>query len=262
MGDLYQIVGSTPLLTGCLDADDVEFYNAARLYNAALLLRNGRIERSYRKQHLVPFGEYLPFVRYLPFDVPDPLGFDCIPGEGPEVMQLPIVAEGSTQQVAIAALICFEDAFSGLAADAVGAGAQILINITNDGWFERSGAARQHMAQSVLRAVEQGVPVVRCANSGVSCLVQRDGRVVREIADRDAAGRIRTYELEGVHPCKVAFYPPAVRTLYARVGDKALALPSAILVVGFLLVGYVESRKNGRRPSRIDGNVVACEDHE
>jgi apolipoprotein N-acyltransferase len=246
LGSLVEVVGTTPVLTGCLDADSPEAYDALRLYNAVMFLKSGEIAGVYRKQHLVPFGEYLPFVRWLPFDVPDPLGFDCVAGDDVALMLVPISdGQGGTQMVACASLVCFEDAFSGLAAKAVASGAQVLVNVTNDGWFERSGAARQHLAQSVLRAVEYGVPVVRCANSGVSCLIQKDGRVVQPIANVDEDGKVLSYEVRGSKPYRVPIYASRVRTLYARVGDWAFAFPAACLVVGFLLVGYLDYRKNG-----------------
>jgi apolipoprotein N-acyltransferase len=242
---LAEVVGQTPLLTGCLDAASEVDYQDNRLYNAALLLREDEIIGAYRKQHLVPFGEYLPFVKWLPFDVPDPLGFDCVAGDGPALMSLPVVTGGETQSVSLAVLICFEDAFASVADAAVEAGAKVLVNLTNDGWFENSGAARQHMAQSVLRAVEQGVPVVRCANTGVSCVVDRDGRVPAVMADETGNHEIRNFR-----PYNVPVYSRAGNTPYAIIGDRGFALPAALLTLGFLLVGYCEYRKNGRRCNR------------
>ncbi len=83
-------------------------------------------------------------------------------------------------------LICFEDTFPGIARDAAQDDVDFLVNLTNDGWFKESAEQRQHLANAVFRAVENGIPLLRCANNGVTCLIDRHGRI--EKIFRDAHG--------------------------------------------------------------------------
>lgn len=142
------------------------------LYNRAFLL-NAAGERigHYDKEHLVPFGEYVP--AWLKLDFLEAL----LQGVG--------VYEAGTDadilpygKVAIGVLICYEGIFPWLAQDRVAAGANILVDISNDGWFGLSPASRQHLYLTVLRCVEQGRWLLRSTNTGISAVVDARGRVV------------------------------------------------------------------------------------
>ena len=89
----------------------------------------------------------------------------------------PAVFETSEPAVRVAPLICFEDTLGELARRSVLKGAQLLVNVTNDAWFQRTAASRQHLDEAVFRTVENRRPLVRCANTGVTCFVDRDGRI-------------------------------------------------------------------------------------
>ena len=96
-------------------------------------------------------------------------------------------AAASRRTVKIAApLICFEDTFPGTAREAAQDDVDVLVNLTNDGWFGESAEQWQHLANAVFRAVENGLPLLRCANNGVTCLIDGHGRI--EKVFRDAHG--------------------------------------------------------------------------
>jgi apolipoprotein N-acyltransferase len=144
-------------------------------YNSAILLtQHAENFQIYNKIHLVPFGEYVPFRHTFPlfsWIVGKQVPYDFDSGKGPAVLQL------SHKSVKIASLICFEDTLGDLTRRFAGLGAQLLITVTNDGWFEHSVATRQHLANAQLRTVETGLPLFRVADTGVSCWIDQFGRI-------------------------------------------------------------------------------------
>ncbi|MBI4389838.1 MAG: apolipoprotein N-acyltransferase, partial [Nitrospinae bacterium] len=124
----------------------------------------------YDKIHLVPFGEFVPFRRLLWFveKLVEMVG-DFGRGKKSEAFQ----AMGARFAVSI----CYEIAFPDLVRRPVKDGAEFLVNITNDAWFGRSAASRQHMSMGALRAVENRVPIVRAANTGISGMIDPMGRI-------------------------------------------------------------------------------------
>jgi len=139
-------------------------------YNSLFVIDdNGGIADIYDKHHLVPFGEYVPLRGYLPFEKLTAGRGDFTAGPGPKTQH----ARGLPP---FAAIICYEVIFSGNVVDAAERPAWIL-NITNDAWFGPSSGPRQHLVQAKLRAVEEGLPVVRAANTGISAIIDPFGRV-------------------------------------------------------------------------------------
>lgn len=162
--------GDFAMLFGTVDFDE----DKREDYNTALLLTGrGSAHQSYRKIHLVPFGEYLParpvFGRFLGELVPG----DFTPGREYTVLHM------TEPPAELAALVCFEDTLGDLARHFVLNGAQVLVNVTNDGWFAQSPAAEQHLANAALRAVENRRPLVRCGNTGVTAQVLPNGDIER-----------------------------------------------------------------------------------
>jgi apolipoprotein N-acyltransferase len=142
------------------------------LYNRAYLLGPPDANvSSYDKVHLVPFGEYVPFGQYLTFigKLVEGVG-DFVPGDSAAPLRRGNIAMG--------VLICYEAIFPDLAQKRVEAGANILVNLSNDAWYGRSSAPRQHLDLAVLRAVEQGVWLIRATNTGISAAVDPAGRVI------------------------------------------------------------------------------------
>ena len=198
-----------PLLVGSMDTDWPDagkpvYFNSSFLFNA-----DGMIEGEYRKRHLVIFGEYVPLRNALPFlKAMTPIEESFTAGSTSTVFQL---AGG---EVPFSALICFEDTVSDLARESVRNGARLLVNQTNDAWFDPWWGQWQHMAHSILRAVENGVPVIRCANTGVSCFIDARGRVV-EALTRD--GQVN---FPGFSTGELSIPGPGFRpTFYTRHGD-------------------------------------------
>ena len=225
-----------PLLTGVSEekriggtghaAKDFAHHNAAWLF-----AEDGTPLGAYRKQHLVPFGEYIPFDKRIPIlQRLAPTGASCTPGENAGVMTLER-ADGDT--LAIGPLICFEDTIPDLSRNAVRDGARLLTLVTNDAWFNGSIEPVQHLHQAIFRAVENGVPMVRCANSGVSCIVSPVGLVTQQL-EADGQGFI----VNAVRVPKTPLPSP-----YTRHGDLPLAIPGMFLAVGLALI-----RKRPRLP--------------
>ena len=146
-----------------------------RYYNAAGLFEpGGRPGPVYAKRHLVPFGERMPFERLFPWLARVDLGqAEWTPG-GRSVL-FPSAAGP------FSCLVCFEAIFPGLSRADVRAGARWLVNITNDEWFGNSAALYQHAAMAVFRAVENHVPLARCANTGLTLVADANGRVVEKL---------------------------------------------------------------------------------
>ncbi len=134
---------------------------------------SGRVRGSFDKFHLVPFGEYVP-IRWIPgVDRIAPGETDFTPGPGPVTLELPGLP-------AVSPLICYEVIFPGRVTEA-GRRPAWLLNLTNDAWFGLSTGPYQHFASARLRAVEEGLPMVRVANTGISGVVDAYGRVLAKL---------------------------------------------------------------------------------
>lgn len=202
-----------PLLFGSPAYDRAE--GRTRYYNRAYLLsRDGLTVGSYDKVHLVPFGEYVPLKRLLFFvDRLVPAAGDFTAGRGP----IPI----SHQGIDLGVLICFEAVFPELARGQVRAGADLLVNITNDAWFGRSSAPYQHLAMSAFRAVENRVSLVRAANTGISAFVEPTGRILES----------SPLFTEAVLVHEVALTPSTNGTIYTHWGDAWTVLLGLIVLI-------------------------------
>ena len=147
-----------------------------RYFNSAVLLSpQGEDVYRYHKTHLVPFGEYVPFEHWLG-DVFQPLvqevgGFS--PGAELQV--------GNILGTHFATLICYEGIFPELSRKLVRQGAEVFVNITNDSWYGRTAAPRQHLQMALFRAIESRKPFLRGANSGYSAVIDHLGRVSEEM---------------------------------------------------------------------------------
>jgi apolipoprotein N-acyltransferase len=206
---------SCPLLVGTVE-DYIEGEHPGA-YNSAILLTRGQSPEklpTYRKTHLVPFGEYLPLRPLLGWIAGGLVPSDISPGKGFAVLDTPVGK--------IAPLICFEDTLGDLTRSFVAGDAQLLINLTNDGWFLRTAGAEQHLANAIFRAVENRRPLLRCTNTGITCLIDTHGFVDR--------GRLRAFE-QGLsnHSVHLEKNPPL--TFYTRHGDW-IAWLSALLAIG------------------------------
>ena len=207
---IAQAADGVPVLLG------IQRFIGQRIYNSALLLNaEGAPAAIYDKYHLVPFGEYMPFgdqlARFGIHGMAASAGRGFSPGPGARLMDL-----GGALGRALP-LICYEAVFPQDIA-AAPERPDFLLQITNDAWFGELSGPYQHLAQARLRAVEQGLPMVRVANTGVSAMIDPLGRVTAEIP-LGQAGWLD------------AALPEALpSTLYARTGD----LPMAVFLLGLL----------------------------
>lgn len=211
----------TDLLLGTIDADQEGDYNAALLVS-----KSGEEVQVYRKLHLVPYGEYVPGRNTVPFIgaiVGDQVPGDFTRGKEPVVFRL------TTAGVMVAPLICFEDTLGELTRQFVLRGANLLANVTNDGWFLRSAGSQQHLENAIFRCVETRRPMVRAANTGVTCFVNRFGRVTQVL--RDSKGSQFT---EGVLSGTVEVPTNGALTFYVRHGELFAKICGALTLLVLL----------------------------
>ena len=200
-------------------------------YNSAILLTDhASSSQIYSKVHLVPFGEFVPFRKSFPllaWIVGKRVPYDFDPGITPPLLRL------AAKPVNLGPLICFEDTLGGLARHSAALGAQLLVTLTNDGWFEHSIATRQHLANAQLRTVETGLPMLRVADTGVSCVIDPMGRVVHELHGPDGDTFI-----EGILQTTVSIPLNPAPTFYTRHGNlfahACLGLTIAALLAALL----------------------------
>ncbi len=161
------------LLTGALRVDSAPDSGERRIWNSLVVITSkGEIPTIYDKHQLVPFGEFVPFRDVLPLDKITPGDTDFSRGEGAKTLAV----EGV---LLFRPLICYEVVFPLLSAE--DPRPQWLVNITNDGWYGNSSGPYQHLAASRLRAIEQGLPLVRAANTGISAVIDPYGRVLQSL---------------------------------------------------------------------------------
>ena len=175
----------------------------------------GTFLASYDKFHLVPFGEYVPFRNVLPIEAVAAGLVDFSAGPGPRTLHLPGVPP-------VGPLICYEVIFPAAVVDPADRPAWLL-NLTNDAWYGHTSGPYQHFAISRVRAVEEGLPLVRVANNGISGVVDALGRVTARLP------------LNAVGVLDTSLPAPLPPTLYARFGDAAywLLVALSMLVIGF-----------------------------
>jgi apolipoprotein N-acyltransferase len=223
----------TVLMTGAARMDDPqEGEEYGRFFNSIQVVRDdGAIAGSYDKVHLVPFGEYVPhfldaLIRMVGLRefVHIPGGFDA--GESRRALAVPGLPP-------VAATVCYEAIFTG-AVLPDGPRPQLIVNVTNDAWFGNTPGPHQHFAQARLRAVEEGLPLVRAANTGISGVVDPYGRVLAALP----------LGAEGVLDSKlpVALSPP----MYTELGSAA----AWGMVLACLLVVLTARRRGGSPPAR------------
>ncbi len=213
----------TILITGSVRAPDLPpGTRITRAYNSIYVIdHDGSILSIYDKLHLVPFGEFLPFQGLM-----EKLGFvqltkvqgGFIPGTRRKTIALPNAPR-------VLPLICYEAIFPG-DIETRGDRPGWIVNLTNDGWFGISTGPHQHLQQARLRAIEEGLPLVRAANTGISVVTDPLGRIVAQL----------DLGVEGVLDSRLpSAIPP---TPYARAGD----IPAAIIVAIALIVAIRRRR--------------------
>jgi apolipoprotein N-acyltransferase len=227
----------TPLLTGSPYYERRPDRTYVLRNSAYLLDRDGSTAAVYHKLHLVPFGEYVPLKNLLFFveKMVQAIG-DFQTGAERTVMELG--GREGERSVAFSTVICYEIIFPDLVRSFVDRGARVMTTITNDAWFGRTAAPRQHFAMSVFRAVENRVPVARAANTGVSGFIDARGRILAATDIFTEAFLVRDLVPAGGN-----------RTFYTRFGDVfAWLCATAILVLLALPAQTDHSPRRGADP--------------
>jgi apolipoprotein N-acyltransferase len=255
--DLQERVG-VPLLVGAETARGLTYapdgsggvrVSADSRHNSALLFQDGRITgERYDKLHLTPFGEVMPLIsrwdwleRQLLALGAGGMTFDLAPGPGPRVIEVVLPEEAGEEEeraVRIATPICFEATMSRicrrLVFDRGKRRADLMINLTNDGWFGGFDAGRrQHMQLARWRCLELSTPMIRAANTGISAFIDANGRVLASGIDAEG----RDARVAGVLSGSI---PTGFRSnTYAVIGDLVgwVALLLSVLLVGASMIG-------------------------
>ena len=220
----------SPILLGSVGINQATQTNTEEWFNGTFLVtpKEGLNPKSYAKRHLVPFGEYIPLRSVLGWlSKVVPIGSDFTPGQvaQPLVVGLPM---GPT---AFGSLICYEDVYPSLAREHVLAGADALFVPTNDAWYGESGAAIQHAAHSVLRAVENRRPVLRDGNAGWSGWIDEFGIIRFHVQDEEANIYIRTTQTVDVERDSRWIGKLSV---YTQFGDWFVIFSLALVAFGYM----------------------------
>ena len=221
----------TDLLLGTIDIDRRDVYNAA-----LLISDGGERVQVYRKIHLVPFGEFVPGRHTVPL-LAQIVG-DQVPGDFKEGREHTVFTL-TNGEVHVAPLICFEDTMGELTRQFVlptetSPGANLLVDMTNDAWFQRSAGSHQHLANAIFRCVETRRPMIRAANTGVTCFVNQFGRITQILTDETGS----TFT-EGVLAGESKVPTEHELTFYARHGElfaKACAVITLLAVAAISLL--------------------------
>ena len=211
-------------------ADPLRYFNSIQVVG-----KDGSVGATYDKVHLVPFGEYVPYESLLgrlgiSQFVPLPGGFT--PGGRPHLLHVPGLPP-------IVPVVCYEASFTGeiLPPGDEDLGAGAILNVSDDGWFGQTAGPYQHLAQARLRAIEQGLPLLRAANTGISAIIDPYGRILQELPLGRAA------VIDGFLPKSVA------PTIFAEYNQTI-----QWVTLGLLLTGHFPDALRGRTaPVRIAG---------
>lgn len=228
-------VGNFILLTGTDDIYLSDEGRVERAYNCLTVFEGDySTARPHAKAMLVPFGEYIPMRKTFPFlekafeaSAGTAMGMNYTPGTSTEPVPVPI-RPGSSVTVGVIPLVCFEDVVGSWVRRFVRQEPQLMVNVTNDGWFNRSSANEQHWRNAAFRCIELRRSMVRAANTGVSVALAPNGAVIADL--RDSSGSPFT---RGVMTATLPVGCTEM-TLYALFGDWAV-LACFLLFTALLL---------------------------
>ena len=188
---------------GVTDIEDLKYSNSAFLIPPGPV--KGHLQR-YDKIHLLPFAEYLPLKGKVPWSlIRIPSTDNYVPGKQYTVFEHP--------EFKFSAVICWEGIFPQLVRHFANQGAQVLVNITNEGWFGKGTGPDHFLTMTVFRAVENRRYVVRCANTGISCIIDHHGRVLERVKNENNEDVFVQGVLNG------SVVPRDEKTFYTRYGD-------------------------------------------
>ena len=214
---------SKPIILGARRYDQ----SSNKLFNSAYYLNaNGEVEQIYDKKHLVPFGEFVPFNNFLKIFVETGIENNGITGFSVGTKTNEIIIDNS---IKISLFICYESIFSN-EIDANTVNSDFIVHLTNDAWFGSYSGPQQHIVQIRARAIEQGLPVLRSANTGISALIDPYGKIQKKIP----------LNVEGYFDVKI---PKKIdETLYSKFGSKNWNLLLICLFAVFYFLCFKKSK--------------------
>ncbi len=168
---LHRIFSAIPSNTSLIMSG--VFIDHPKIYNSLYVLQDHEIKSIYHKNRLVPFGEFVPLRHINPFPKITSGTIDYTPGQGPKI--LPVKGKFFLPS------ICYEIIFSTKMQTSEKIHPQFIVNVTNDGWFGRSQGPYQHLKIVQVRAIESGMRVIRCCNTGISCIIDSKGRIESQL---------------------------------------------------------------------------------
>ncbi len=209
---------------------------AVGMFNSMAVIPNASFEGmlTASKQHLMPFGEYIPLAEDIDFIgqayseiTGTQVGEGIRPGKGDEPLSVPV--PGTEESIGVIPAICYEDTVGDLLTKFVRKGPQVIVNCSNDGWFNDSACGAQQARSAAFRCIELRRPMVRAANKGVCCAIAPNGAVIDALQKADG-----TPHLAGYSYALLPVDREAGLTLYALLGDWAIiacALIAALLAI-------------------------------
>ncbi len=200
------------LITGALRAEYSNSGALTNMWNSMIVVnKEGKLHAHYDKSHLVPFGEYVPLRSILPLEKITHGNVDFASGDGAKTINAPGLP-------LIGGLVCYEVIFPGQIIEQNHPPA-VIINVTNDAWYGNTSGPYQHFQMARIRAIEEGTPLVRAANNGISAVVDAYGRIIA----KTALGS--TTILDAYLPTKIA------ATTYSSYGSRIVLLIMAMLML-------------------------------
>lgn len=219
-------------------ADEVLLDNRpAGLYNSmAVIPGDFSTISTHPKQHLMPFGEYVPLAREIKW-VGDAYaaitgmsaGEGILPGSGNKTLSVPV--PGTEEKIEVIPAICYEDTVGSLLTKYVRKGPQVIVNVSNDGWFRDSVCGQQQARSAAFRCIELRRPMIRAANKGLTCAIAPNGAVLDSLTKADGSPHLTGFSYAVLPVDRRAGF-----TLYALLGDWAVAV-CALLALGLSLSG-------------------------
>jgi apolipoprotein N-acyltransferase len=205
------------LVTGGITNNSKKGENLKIYTSLYALSKEGEQLFEYHKSHLVPFGEYMPLKWLLPFKKLTPGFLDYTEGDG-KLVTLP------KPFITIKPLICYESIFPTFVRTS-NKSADVIINVTNDAWYGRSSGPYQHLHISRMRSIENGLPMLRTANNGISAIIDPVGRIIQKSSLNEVS------YIDGLLPNKLNS-----ETLYSQFGDISALLAILITFISYILL--------------------------
>jgi apolipoprotein N-acyltransferase len=202
-------------------------------YNSVIFFEDGEIKNTYRKQHLVPFTEYFPYEKQLPWlykILKDNDYHWWLQGQESVVFT-------TDEGVTFSTPICFEDVFGEISAGFVSNGANVLLNMTNDGWAYSDVSEMQHAAIAVFRSVENRKSTMRSTNSGITCLIDPNGKIIDPMTPFKAGWKIYNVPVYDSDVEGFTFYtnhPNLFGIMSAYISYAAIGLMAIYQIVNYL----------------------------